>query len=411
MSLRNIFLRRLIWFKSITNPIKTAQVLLLAALFVDLFAGEPKFGERQDRGRIEFDAIDEASGLVASRKNPEVLWTHNDSGGEARVFAMNDRGKHLGVYLLAGAAARDWEDIAIGPGPVAGQDYLYLGDIGDNNAQHELKVVYRVPEPEVRAGQSPVEVTLQGVERIAFQFPDGKRDAETLMLDPLTRDLYIVSKRESRVRVYRGAYPQSTSETNLLQQVAVLNFTLAVAGDISPSGLEILIKNYSTVYYWSRTPEQTLWQAFERQPISLPYTIEPQGESICWQADGMGYYTVSEELAGIPAHLSFYPRLNTTFVSRQENHPLTFRLAQNFPNPFNPVTRIEFSLPAASHVTLRIYDLLGQEVAVVLDEFKSAGEHAVEFDASDLPNGVYFYKLESQAFKASNNVKRLVVLK
>ncbi|MCH8980718.1 hypothetical protein IH922_01720, partial [candidate division KSB1 bacterium] len=169
--------------------------------FILLFTGKPEFGDRLDLGLINNDSLNEVSGLAASRKNSNVLWTHNDSGDENRVFAIDANGKHLGTFLIEGAEARDWEDIAVGPGPIAGKQYLYIGDIGDNLSQFEIKHIYRVMEPEVNCDQPPLDATLSGVEAISFQYPDGKRDAETLMVDPLTKDIYIVSKRESNVRV------------------------------------------------------------------------------------------------------------------------------------------------------------------------------------------------------------------
>ncbi|VAX19112.1 hypothetical protein MNBD_IGNAVI01-2275, partial [hydrothermal vent metagenome] len=69
-------------------------------------------------GIIESNEINEASGIAASRKNPGLFWTHNDSGDNARLFAFDSLGRHRGEFLLAGIQNRDWEDIAIGPGPV-----------------------------------------------------------------------------------------------------------------------------------------------------------------------------------------------------------------------------------------------------------------------------------------------------
>jgi hypothetical protein len=74
--------------------------------------------------------------------------------------------------------------------------------------------------------------------------------------------------------------------------------------------------------------------------------------------------------------------------------PQDFSLAQNYPNPFNPVTTIEFALPTYSQVRLSVFNVLGQEVAVLIDGFRSAGVHRVEFDAASNPSGIYFYRLE-----------------
>ena len=101
-----------------------------------LAAQSGEFGPGRRAGIVRSELIREASGIVASRRNPGVLWVHNDSGDMARVFAITASGEFLGVCNIAGATARDWEDIAIGPGPDPDQHYLYLGDIGDNQAKY-----------------------------------------------------------------------------------------------------------------------------------------------------------------------------------------------------------------------------------------------------------------------------------
>ena len=75
--------------------------------------------------------------------------------------------------------------------------------------------------------------------------------------------------------------------------------------------------------------------------------------------------------------------------------PEKFSLEQNYPNPFNPSTTISWQSPVGSHQTLKVYDLLGREMATLVDEFKPAGRYEIELDASDLPSGVYFYKLQA----------------
>jgi hypothetical protein len=88
--------------------------------------------------------------------------------------------------------------------------------------------------------------------------------------------------------------------------------------------------------------------------------------------------------------------------------PVSYSLSQNYPNPFNPVTMIKFALPKASFVKLKVYDILGREVANLVNDFKSAGTYIVDFDASALSSGVYFYRLETEKY---TDVKKMVVLK
>jgi hypothetical protein len=85
-----------------------------------------------------------------------------------------------------------------------------------------------------------------------------------------------------------------------------------------------------------------------------------------------------------------------------------FSLSQNYPNPFNPVTKIQFSIPKNEFVTLKVFDVLGKEVAVLINEAKPAGVYDAYFDASKLSSGVYFYKLETSSF---SDVKRMIVTK
>jgi hypothetical protein len=88
--------------------------------------------------------------------------------------------------------------------------------------------------------------------------------------------------------------------------------------------------------------------------------------------------------------------------------PKQFSLGQNYPNPFNPTTTIIYTLPTDAHASLRLYDVLGREVLTLLDDIKSAGEHRVSVDASNLSSGVYLYRLTSGTFTA---VRKMAVVK
>lgn len=370
--------------------------LLLNSFFVGVDDSGPQFGSRQDLGLIENNQLDEASGMAASKKNPGVLWAHNDSGNKNRLFAFNLHGRHLGEYFLENARNRDWEDMAVGPGPAAGESYLYLGDIGDNSAEHNLYIIYRVAEPKLDSVQTPVVRFLSGVEKIRFNYPDGKKDAETVMVDPLTKDIYMVSKREEQVKVYRLAYPQSTTDTTIAEFITTLNMTFAVGGDISTSGSEILIKTYSQVFYWHRELKETIGETLGSDPVAVPYVLEPQGEAICWQPEGRGYYTLSEEAFDVPAHLYFYPRTGpTTSNLKSQNIILDFRLKQNYPNPFNSATTITFRLNRPEQVTLGVFDVLGKKVETILSAKLSVGEHKLDWDPRHLSSGTYLYRLEA----------------
>ncbi|NLA22085.1 MAG: T9SS type A sorting domain-containing protein [Candidatus Marinimicrobia bacterium] len=99
----------------------------------------------------------------------------------------------------------------------------------------------------------------------------------------------------------------------------------------------------------------------------------------------------------------------TATNSRPENNlPRRFYLEQNYPNPFNPVTRIKYSVPKTSYLTIKVYDVMGREVATVFDGVQQAGNYTAILDGSNLTSGIYFYKMETNGFVET---KKLVLLK
>ena len=271
---------------------------------------------RIDLGTLENSKIDEASGISSSKNNPDLVWMHNDSGDLARVYGVGLDGSYLGKIRLKGAIARDWEDMCIGPGPEIDTDYLYIGDIGDNFSKFKKKRIHRFKEPIVNSNQdSPFNIKIKDFDTIVFTYPDGNRDAEALMVDPNTKDLYILSKRESSVSIYRLPYPQSSSK--VIEAEKLGNFTISpkksyrrsdqiTAGDISRDGSKIIIKTYYEIIMLNNLND-SLASAFSSEQIKLDYTPVRGGEAVCWRWDQSGYYTLSEQTDDSPVHLYFYP--------------------------------------------------------------------------------------------------------
>ena len=123
------------------------------------------------------------------------------------------------------------------------------------------------------------------------------------MIDPLSKDIYLVSKRSPLANVYKLSYPQSTADTITADFVQTLPIgekrtnsiaSRVCASDISRSGDRILIKTYDSVFYFGKSPNVPLEDAFKAKPVALEYFPEPQGEAICFTPDGEGYYTLSE---------------------------------------------------------------------------------------------------------------------
>jgi hypothetical protein len=258
-------------------------------------------------GVLEGTQMREASGLVASINNPGMLWTHNDSGNAAEIFLIDGTGKLKCTIHFPGLKNRDWEEIAIGAGPDPAKSYLYIGEIGDNNAVYEYKFIYRIEEPVITG--SIKDSSLTNVDKIEFRLSDGARDTEAMTIDPVTKDIFIFSKRERKVNLYKLSGTVSTTVVMTAERVLEgLPFTWIVAADISEDGSEILVKNYDNVFYWKRLSGESVDEAIKRTHETLPYSPEPQGESIAFSRQGDGYYTTSEQKNKMPQHLYFYKR-------------------------------------------------------------------------------------------------------
>jgi len=268
-------------------------------------------------GTVTAIQIPEASGLVASRDNAGVLWTHNDSGDTARIFAINTQGQLLGTYniMLSGtttfATAVDFEDIAIGPGPQPELSYLYVGDIGDNSAQRANITLYRIAEPAVYGWQSvaPITKNLNQDEwqSITVLYPDGAHNAETLLADARTGDVFVCSKQGGVTRVYRAAAADLASgATVTMSFIAEVALDTSTGGDISPTGSGIIIRRYPAASMWTRTDGQGIAEALAGAAVAVPIASEPQGEAIAFDAIGSGYFTLSE---GTNRPLYYYQRI------------------------------------------------------------------------------------------------------
>ncbi|GIL22862.1 MAG: hypothetical protein BroJett042_13750 [Bacteroidota bacterium] len=247
--------------------------------------------------------LEEASGLVASVAHPGYFWAHNDSGNSAELFLIDSNAQIAATLLLANVPNRDWEDITLGAGPEAGKNYLYVGDIGDNRAQFPYKIIYRLEEPaQIESG------VINQFDTLYVQLSDGVRDSETLMIDPISSDMFIVSKREDSVRVYQFANTWKSGDTLTAEMKIKIPYFNTVSADISADGSEVLLKNYDHIYYWKRKGSESIADLLKQVPSELAYKPEKQGESIAWSRDGSGYYTLSESGKEERARLLFYKR-------------------------------------------------------------------------------------------------------
>ena len=146
-------------------------------------------GDIQRTGRIADAALTEMSGLAPSLRQPGLFWSFNDSGHDARVFALDSAGVALGSLVVRGAANRDWEAMASGPCPEGA--CLYVGDVGDNGARRDVVTVWRVVEPRPDDDSTALAIPLR------FRYPGGPRDVEAMWVSPDT-SVWLVTKRPLR---------------------------------------------------------------------------------------------------------------------------------------------------------------------------------------------------------------------
>jgi len=238
--------------------------------------------------------IIEASGIVTSHTMQGNFWIHDD-GGRGVLHLLNNNGIAIGsVRLQSEFGFADIEDIALFVDTFTNTSTIYVADIGDNNAVRDIKTISVFEEPTAIQMQQSSSIVVQPTVSIRFRYPDGKRDAETIMVDPLNNDVYIVSKREATVGVYQVKAPFVNSEVRTLKKLGNIPYRLITAGDISSNGDQIIVRDYEKAYHWNRLPNETIATALSKDARCISIIAEEQGEGICFSRDGESFFTVSE---------------------------------------------------------------------------------------------------------------------
>ena len=252
------------------------------------------------RGRIESRAIKESSGLAASKCQPGVLWTHNDSGDKAIIFAVDPAGKDLGSWAVTNAENRDWEDIAAFK-TENGECFIYIGDIGNNDSKRDRTTVYRVKEPTARTavGGGREASRTEAAEIINVEYPGPRPDAETLMVHPRTGDIYIVTKRvDGPATVYKVTpeFGKSVTAAKVAEiRVPSVPNGLLSGGDISPDGLRVAlcdnVAGYELVLPSGSANFDDIWL---QKPLKFDAGDRKNGESIAYSHTGDSILAGSE---------------------------------------------------------------------------------------------------------------------
>ncbi|MEN3940730.1 hypothetical protein WJU23_05500 [Prosthecobacter sp. SYSU 5D2] len=252
--------------------------------------------------------IAESSGIARSLRHPGIFWTHNDSGGEPCLFAINQKGETVAKVRVPTAANFDWEDITQGPDE-KGQPCLFIGDIGDNLKRRASIQIYRIPEPDLPE-DAEKEVLSAEPETWHVSYPDGRHNAECLMMHPLNRHLFIVTKTEDgRCALYRVPEDRISGQAMKLIKMADLNFPsrpregkrpgmacMATAADFSPDGSWLVIGTYSYLHEWKLSKKASLAQSLAAPARIIQPPLTKQMEAVCYDEDGASLWFTSEQL-------------------------------------------------------------------------------------------------------------------
>jgi hypothetical protein len=239
-------------------------------------------------GSIQDPELNEISGIVASRRNPGVLWVHEDSGDGPVITAVDRTGFTLGTVVLEDVDSVDHEDIALGA--CEGEDdwCLVLADFGDNTLQRDTVALRRIVEPLVTGLERPFEVTRQP-EDLVYRYEDGPENAEALVLLPDGSPVVLSKRGDGLSRVHRlpadgwsdgGEVVAELVETLTIGTTGGL-IDSVTAADLSRDGTQLLVRTYGSLrlYDLSETGLPGIADAPTRE--MLP-GAELQGEAVAW---------------------------------------------------------------------------------------------------------------------------------
>jgi hypothetical protein len=288
----------------------TGLFLLVATLRALELA--PGFSGPTEVGRLAEPRNLEQSGIAVSRRTPNLLWTHNDSGGEPILFALNLDGTERGTVRLAGIENRDWEEVTTFE--LDGRAWVMAAEIGDNYAQHPQSMLHVLADPDPAKLDPAQPLVLPPDYTIHFSYEDGPRDCEAVAVDGKERAVYLLSKRDRPARLYRlplaaapaehaavarcvgtaWDFPQPDGMQRLSPLPAIGLSGWPTAMNFLPDGSGVLVLTYGGVYLFSKTGRESWADALAHEPKLLPMFALPQAEAIAVTADGKSIYLCSE---------------------------------------------------------------------------------------------------------------------
>lgn len=242
--------------------------------------------------RLQSPVINESSGLAFAGG---VYWTHND-GPVSSFYALNSAGTTLGVFTVPKSlspSGSDWEDMAAGKDGL-GRPSLYFANIGDNARTRAEISVIRVARPVVdpakAATTTPTAAT--NIVKYRFKYPDGPHDAESLLVQPGTNRIFIISKAYGGA-VYAAPAQPSMSALNMLTKIGTVVIPGATAADFSADGTRLVVRQYKNAAIYTVT-NRDVTAAIKTVPVQFNMPSQAQGESITFDTDNSTLIMTSE---------------------------------------------------------------------------------------------------------------------
>lgn len=302
-----------------------------------------------ETARLQDERLTGVSGIVASRRNPGILWVHNDFPGVPTVYAVEAASGLTRGVLSAPATmeARNLEDVALArcpmPSGTSDEDCLWLADSGDNSKNRTDLAVIALPEPLLsRLGDGTAEGAAM-VEtwiadrawRFPFAYPEEKIDAEAFVVEPDGTAFYLLEKvdaMEARLFEARGPFadgaPLTLSQVgSLAAREFIITPTLGrmmTGADLHPSRRRFVLRSYIGSFEYRFATDEWASEIPSVTPVTVAWgpLSEPQGEAVAYGADGASIWTISEDPDQQPGQgIHFYPCLDATEGAAAQGPP------------------------------------------------------------------------------------------
>ncbi|MGH9946373.1 MAG: hypothetical protein ACRD6X_04165 [Pyrinomonadaceae bacterium] len=262
------------------------------------------FDEPVILARIESPEITESSGIAVSSCRNDTFWTHNDSGDGPFVYAFDSLGKSLGIWKIPNATNFDWEDMAEIKA-ADGRCILYIGEIGDNELKRDVHVIYRIEEPflsdESASSSREKPLFSQNAEVLKFNYPNGRNNAESLLVHPVSGEMYVVTKRsKGSAEVFHLNPEFGRDEIQTASKIDEISLPdtpsgVVTGGDISPDGKHLVLCDYYAGFEFTLPQNAKRFdEIWNQRPVMVNLGARLIGEAVAYGATSDILFATSE---------------------------------------------------------------------------------------------------------------------